>query len=341
MSGATLRDRSAFGANAERARAVDQSVRSELRRSFQTIFERFGGRLGDDGARLGGLLTELARSPARPGLFGLYTELVESLSAEEWETAQGLADRILSLERVLPGTRIVTLDDGDLGTDQAERYARLVDDDPERAIYIQPVTDKSSAAATVTAALDLIEASAPGLAGEIRALTREIVMVEPDLDPDTGVPSSFDGASTFYLWGAVFTTIEGKSPVDIAQTLAHETGHLLLFGSMMGRPLVENDDEERYDSPLRRDPRPMEGVVHAAYVMARMHYVLAAILRSGKIPPDQRQEAEKQLRLYIDGFVDSLTTIDAHARFTERGAALFAEATEYMLAQRSAPSSAA
>jgi hypothetical protein len=320
MSGATLRDRSAFGANAERARAVDQSVRSELRRSFQTIFERFGGRLGDDGARRGGLLTELARSPVRPGLFGLYTELVESLSAEEWDTAQGLADRILSLERVLPGTRIVTLDDGDLGTDQAERYARLVDDDPDRAIYIQPVTDKSSAAATVTAALDLIEA---------------------DLDPDTGVPSSFDGASTFYLWGAVFTTIEGKSPVDIAQTLAHETGHLLLFGSMMGRPLVENDDEERYDSPLRRDPRPMEGVVHAAYVMARMHYVLAAILRSGKIPPDQRQEAEKQLCLYIDGFVDSLTTIDAHARFTERGAALFAEATEYMLAQRSAPSSAA
>jgi HEXXH motif-containing protein len=252
-----------------------------------------------------------------------------------------LAYRILSLERASPGTRIVTLNDGDLGAGQAERYARLVDDDPDRATYIQPVADKDAAAAAVTAALRLIEASAPGLADEIKALTREIVMVEPDFDPDTGRPSQFDGASTFYLWGAVFTTIEGKSPVDLAQTLAHETGHLLLFGSMMGRPLVENDDEERYDSPLRRDPRPMEGVVHAAYVMARMHYVLAAILRSGKIAPDERQAVEKQLRDYVEGFVDSLTTIDAHARFTERGAALFAEAAEYMLAQRSAPSSPA
>jgi HEXXH motif-containing protein len=204
-----------------------------------------------------------------------------------------LADRILSLERASPGTRIVTLDDGDLGIDQVERYARLVDDDPDRPIYIQPVADKSSASATTRAALDLIQASAPGLADEIRALTREIVMVEPDVDPDTGMPSSFDGASTFYLWGAVFTTIEGKSPVDLAQTLAHETGHLLLFGSMLGRPLVENEDDTRYDSPLRRDARPMEGVVHAAYVMARMHYVLAAILRSGAIPQDQRQAAEE------------------------------------------------
>jgi hypothetical protein len=102
-------------------------------------------------------------------------------------------------------------------------------------------------------------------------------MVEPDLDPDTGRPSEFDGASTFYLWGAVFTTIEGKSPVDLAQTLAHETGHLLLFGSMLGRPLVENEDDERYDSPLRRDPRPMEGVVHAAYVMDRHLHVVAML----------------------------------------------------------------
>jgi hypothetical protein len=75
--------------------------------------------------------------------------------------------------------------------------------------------------------------------------------------------------------------------------------------------------------------------------MARMHYVLAAILQSGAIAEDEREEAEKQLRQHVEGFVDSLTTIDAHARFTERGAALFAEAAEYMLAQRSALASPA
>jgi hypothetical protein len=147
------------------AREVDRSLRTELGRSFQTVFEQFGSRLDRERAGLGDLLSEVARSPVRPSLFGLYTELVESLSAEEWDAARSLANCILSLERASPGTRIVTPDDDDLGTDQAERYARLVDDDPDRPIYIQPVADKSSAAATVAAALDLIEASAPGPCG--------------------------------------------------------------------------------------------------------------------------------------------------------------------------------
>ena len=93
----------------------------------------------------------------------------------------------------------------------------------------------------------------------------------------------FDGASTFYLWGAVFVRVAGKSPVELAEALAHETGHLLLFGLTIGRPLVENSYDERYASPLREDPRPMEGLVHAAYVLARMHYTRASLLKSGAL----------------------------------------------------------
>ncbi len=54
--------------------------------------------------------------------------------------------------------------------------------------------------------------------------------------------------------------------------LLHETAHQLLFGLSLDQPVVENDVEERYASPLRPDPRPMDGIFHATFVCARMRY---------------------------------------------------------------------
>jgi hypothetical protein len=46
----------------------------------------------------------------------------------------------------------------------------------------------------------------------------------------------------------------------------------------MGKPLVENEVEELYPSPLRSDPRPIDGVVYATYVTARMDYAVTSLL---------------------------------------------------------------
>jgi HEXXH motif-containing protein len=61
----------------------------------------------------------------------------------------------------------------------------------------------------------------------------------------------------------------------------------LLFGFGMGKPLVENHEHERYTSPLRGDPRPMDGVVHATYVVARMHYAVTRMLDSGLLTEEE------------------------------------------------------
>ena len=36
-----------------------------------------------------------------------------------------------------------------------------------------------------------------------------------------------------------------------------------------------------FSSPLRTDPRPMDGVVHATYVVARMHQTISRLLDAG------------------------------------------------------------
>ena len=317
---------------AGRGAAVDNAVRSHLVRSLQTLYARAGVLLPHDERVLADLLDHIGKGSIRPAVFGTYTALVESVYAEDASSAQRLSDQLLNLQARCDGTRIVTLTDDDLGPDQAERYARLIDDDPEQSIFIQPVADKASTASAVTAALSLIEAGAPDLADEIEGLTREIVMVDPARSPETGELAQFDGASTFYLWGAVFANVEGKSPIDLAQTLAHESGHLLLFGLTMGRPLVENAYDERYDSPLREDPRPMEGLVHAAFVLARMHYILASLLKSGALAPNEREQAREQLAVHGSSFFDALTAIEQHARFTPQGAAIFRNAVDHMAA---------
>ena len=126
-------------------------------------------------------------------------------------------------------------------------------------------------------AIALLDAAAPELAAVgLRTLVHEVVVVGREGD-------SYFGASSFQLWGALFVKLTFQaSRVEIAQALAHECAHALLFGFSMGMPLVENEAEELYPSPLRRqDPRPMDGVVHATYVIARMHYTMERLLELG------------------------------------------------------------
>jgi len=318
-----------------RAVAVDKSVRLHLVRSLEALYARAKPFITHDESDLKDLLNQIGRGPIRPAVFGTYTDLVESICTDDATSSQRVSDQLLSIQASCGDTRIVTLSDDDLGTDQARRYARLIDDDPEQSIHIQPVAHKAAMASAVTAALSLIEASTPDLAEEIKALTREMVIVDPARSPETGDLAQFDGASTFYLWGAIFVKVAGKSPIELAQTLAHETGHLLLFGLTMGRSLVENAYDERYDSPLRQDPRPMEGLVHAAYVVARMHYTLASLLKSGGLAANERDQARDQLAGYCSSFFDTLATIEDHARFTRQGAAIFRDAVDYMTAVKS------
>ena len=207
---------------------------------WRTLYERAGSFITYDENTLKSLVEDVRRGPARPAVFGTYTDLVESVYANDVDRAQRLSDQLLALKAPCQEIHTLTLCDEDLGPDQAERYARLIDDDPDEPTCMQKTADMALASAAVADALSLIDAGDPMLAAEIHAIAREVVVAEPARSAETGELSQFDGASTLYLWGAVFARVSGKSRVDLAQTFAHETGHLLLFGLMMGQPLVEN-----------------------------------------------------------------------------------------------------
>jgi HEXXH motif-containing protein len=171
-----------------------------------------------------------------------------------------------------------------------------------------------------TAALALIEAADAALASEIRELVIEVVGASRSAHAGRG----FGGASSFMLWGSVLLNTEYyDAKLDMMAALLHETAHQLLFGLSLDQPVVENDVEERYASPLRPDPRPMDGIFHATFVCARMHYGYARLMESQTVALDcgDRTLVEQRQRKYRGKFFDGLATIQHHGRLRQTATA--------------------
>jgi HEXXH motif-containing protein len=133
------------------------------------------------------------------------------------------------------------------------------------------------------------------------------------------------------LWGALFINpARPKTDVELVETLAHESAHSLLFGHAIDDPLVENDTAERFQSPLRDDPRPMDGIFHATFVSARMHYAMARLAQSGLLAAADEASAREAMTRDASAFRDGLAVVEANGRLTGLGAAVMAGARNYM-----------
>ena len=134
------------------------------------------------------------------------------------------------------------------------------------------------------------------------------------------------------LWGTVILNTERHpTALDVTEGLIHETAHHVLFGLSRDEPLVENAVAESYESPLRRDSRPMDGVYHATFVCARIHYVFNALIASGRLQDEQLHHAEARLADARRRFRGGLETVKRHARLTDNGGRIMAAAEQYML----------
>ena len=149
--------------------------------------------------------------------------------------------------------------------------------------------------------LNLLKKAAPELAGEVEAIVHEVI-------PIIGVPGKkmqIDGGSHYQLWGALFLNA-GFHPTDeaMAEVIAHESAHSLLFGLCTHQTLVLNDDADGYPSPLREDLRPMDGIYHATFVSARMYWamnrLLEAVATMRKSQKDVEQKEEELLQASAD-----------------------------------------
>jgi HEXXH motif-containing protein len=317
----------AFDPSAERAAALDHRMRQRLGDSLHYIAEQAAGNIAIP-PTFGGFLDRLSLGPVTPSAFAAYADLVLAIDGDDLDEAARLFAELADAPSHAGALAIIDFTDPLLDR-RSDRYRRYVDTDVANPYAIMPPPGDVAMRfrRKIADAFALLDRGNPMLAAEMRALLREIILIDA---PETA-DFRLEGASSFMLWGGIVLNAQSRrSTLDLIQSLAHESAHNLLFGLCADGPLDENDVTRRYDSPLRADPRPMDGIVHATYVVARMHQSVSRLLAAGVLDEAQCDEADAALATDVAAFARGVATIDRHAILTARGAAVLAGARGYM-----------
>lgn len=317
-----------FIPSGDQARACDRAMRTGLADSLEYLCDSSRGSVAFDEPAIRQIAAGLREGQRYPASrFGIYYELVPALSAGDRDAAEALFSE-LAQEQPLISRRVVSLGGSELGT-HSPRYVRLLDTDPSLSFQFLPPPPALAERFTdrLQSGMKLMQAVMPELAAEQDAIISEVVLAVGDDDGDY----VFDGGSSYMLWGALFlNATTHTSDIEMVEVLAHEAGHSLLFGLCTEEGLVDNPDDERYSSPLRRDPRPMDGIYHATFVSARMYWTMSRLIESGVLSPQQQSEAEQRRQATRRSFEEGYKVVSEHGRLTATGQRIMQAARDYM-----------
>ena len=305
-------------------------MRRSLARSFDHVLARAGHLLDTSPHTLRKLTAGLsAGAPYPPATFGLLTAWLPALLEGRTEEAREILASLEALEPVASRGELVALG-GDETAPFTGLYTRLMNAEPgSRTPYILP--EKGQVAAfrdQFRSALALLAGACTELVGEIDALVNQVIMVAGD----PAGAYQFDGGSCYMLWGGLFINVSlPRTTVALAEVIAHESAHIMLYAMAAEEALVDNPDDELFPSPLRTDLRPMDGIYHATYVSARMHLAMSRLLERGHLDDDQTRQAREAMMADRENFVAGYGVVERHGRLTATGEAVMAGAYDYMV----------
>lgn len=312
---------------------LDLAMRASLAESVGYIYSAAKDRLDCTERELEQTLTHIRAHRVKPGVFGRYYELVLALRRQRYDEARVLFREVAVVSQVTPDLEILPFNDQALGADK-RLYHALFDRPSSGAQLLAPpsLPQWEAFARRLPAALAVIRRADAALHKELLSLIITIVGAAP---PKTASARPFGSASSFMLWGAVIVNVENcPTFAHLLEALVHEAAHQLLFAHSIEEPLVLNATEERYPSPLRSDPRPMDGVFHATFVTARVHYALRRIqlAASADVARLGFPDLEAKLAGLNARFREGHQTVARFGRLTKSGAKIMEEAADYMRA---------
>lgn len=131
--------------------------------------------------------------------------------------------------------------------------------------------------------------------------------------------SRFQSGVTLNTFGAIFTNIMNKLQYpEVLEIYVHEVAHLHLLAHEQTTQFVLNE-EEKVESPLRQDMRPLRGSFHSCYALVRMSEVLQRYTK-------RNPEDEFALEMFKNNVVrlkKGLLIVNEKAKLSEEGKELF------------------
>lgn len=151
----------------------------------------------------------------------------------------------------------------------------------------------------------------------------EILLLIKKIVPLKVISSAVPSSSNSTMQGIIFCTYV-KDPLLISEMLIHECSHNKLFLLQEVDPVLDPKIHgdgwtiEKYYSPWRSDPRPLNGILHGLFVFSEVikfwNYIIK--LKNNK---DYKHISYKRYYLLIEQAKIALDVLNKHATFTSVG----------------------
>jgi hypothetical protein len=211
----------------------------------------------------------------------VHNELVEAMRGQNPDRVRELLNVAPELRYTTRHCEIVALSAaGDSQSVEDQLYLLTMRRENEKEYskpfhVAPPVGDPSEVASDVQEVLRRIREVDSASAAEFDALVTDVVIMSSN---------AINGGTSFKAFGYLLLRERNFDPdwTNYLETLIHEAAHLYLYCLWSIDPIIIDDGGRMYKSPLRAEPRPLSGIFHAMFVLAR-------IIRSlGKFARDPR-----------------------------------------------------
>ncbi len=314
--------------NALRARGA---IHARLGESLQHLFQRCRGAVAFSEERAAALLRRTASGQhLPPALFSDYFALVECIKNGVRAPIDAALDHLLrhAHDGVVQALAVRPFTARQFAAEEVQFRGNFVSDSlrNEQIGYVEAPREQA-VVAQFQRSLELLRLHAPNTYAELECLVCEFV-------PAFGSTlngRTFDGCSSLERWGTILINArQDKSDLELSEALTHEGAHNALFALSPVNFHVENPPEERHPSPLRDDPRPINGIYHATFVLARMCFAMTEVQESPTAGVDLRAQAAALARRSAALFADGYSVLHTHAKYTPEGADIMHDAMRFM-----------
>lgn len=309
-------------------------IQKRLAVSVAHILDRCCGVIPYD-TQAGHELVDLLNSTrrVRPSVFGDYFALVGAIDKqqEDQNAARDALDRLLAGPfEAGDGCSVRPLLRTHFTRSEEDRLrSQFVSESllPEQIGRLEEATAARDVG-RIENALRLVAEHAPLSRAEMDHVIAEVVPVR---DPFGEGDAELGACSSLERWGSMLINPDAfASSLGLCEALMHEAAHSYLYGASPVEFHVRNPIDELYKSPLRADPRPMDGIYHATFVLARTCFSMNEFAASQRLDPEMRCDARDRARECRDLFMQGYAVLDEHADYTDEGRAIMAAAHHYM-----------
>jgi len=258
-----------------------------------------------------------------PFIFSAYQNLVESLESKDVKQIQDSLIILAEGKNKLSNSYNFLIRSFDLTIFADHSMSRFIlgsggprTIDGEIAVMEQCTKEElDNLKVFIEKAISIIKENDEGLFSEFNEYVRALVLFDG---------SVVTGATSIRSFGNIYLRFPKKELSEIekimyfVEHIAHETSHLHLHALMVHDVMILNTLAEKYEAPIRPDPRPMFGIFHATFVLTRMIRVFESW-----ISRESSAEVSRRLDTFKGMHDKGRSVISEHGKLTTIGTLVF------------------